>query len=100
MASPDEKEHELQRRVEARLREMAEKIHASEIPHYQTVKHQPEEAQKPWVKKAILAGKLFGLAVAALIAVRVASVLAGVMIVALLGWMAYKLFLESPKKKS
>ena len=85
------------REIELRLREMESNIHATDIAFHQTVKHQPENSQKPWMKKVILGGKLFVLGVVALVAVKIASVLAGFIIVAALGWMSYKLFLESKK---
>ncbi|MEH2066204.1 MAG: DUF3040 domain-containing protein [Nostoc sp.] len=86
-----------EREVELRLREMETNIQANDAAFHQTVKHQPENSQKPWMKKVILGGKLFVLGVAALVAVKIASVLAGFMIVGALGWMSYKLFLESQK---
>jgi hypothetical protein len=88
-----------EKEVELRLREMDANIYNSQEPFYQTVKHQPENSQKPWVKKAILAGKLFALGVAALVAVRIASAIAGIIIVASLVWISYKLFFESQKSK-
>ncbi|MEH2349286.1 MAG: DUF3040 domain-containing protein [Nostoc sp.] len=86
-----------EREVELRLREMETNIHATDAAFHQTVKHQPENSQKPWMKKLILGGKLFALGVVALVAVRIASVLAGFIIVGALGWLSYKLFLESKK---
>ncbi|MEH2196144.1 MAG: DUF3040 domain-containing protein [Nostoc sp.] len=86
-----------EREVELRLREMETNIHATDAAFHQTVKHQPENSQKPWMKKLILGGKLFALGVVALIAVKIASVLAGFIIVGVLGWVSYKLFLESKK---
>ena len=86
-----------EREVELRLREMETNIYANDAAFHQTVKHQPENPQKPWMNKVILGGKLFVLGVVALVAVRIASVLAGFIIVAALGWMSYKLFLESKK---
>ncbi|MEH2372437.1 DUF3040 domain-containing protein [Nostoc sp.] len=86
-----------EREVELRLREMEINIHATDAAFHQTVKHQPEDSPKPWMKKVILGGKLFALGVVALVAVRIASVLAGFIIVGALGWMSYKLFLESKK---
>ncbi|HIK04191.1 MAG TPA: DUF3040 domain-containing protein [Trichormus sp. M33_DOE_039] len=108
MTSQDHRNHELEQRertlrekeVELRLREMEQQMSANDAPFHQTVKHQAENSPKPWVKKAILAGKLFTLGVVALVAVRVASVLAGFVIIAVLGWVAYKLFLENRKKSS
>jgi hypothetical protein len=105
MTSENDRQKELElrerilreREVELRLREMETNIHANDAAFHQTVKHQPENSQKPWVKKVIVAGKLFALGVVALVAVRIASVLAGFIIVGALGWMSYKLFLESKK---
>ncbi|MBD2727482.1 DUF3040 domain-containing protein [Nostoc sp. FACHB-892] len=105
MTSESNREKELEqqerilreREVELRLREMESKIHATDAAFHQTVKHQPENSQKPWINKVILGGKLFALGVVALVAVRIASVLAGFIIVGALGWMSYKLFLESKK---
>jgi hypothetical protein len=105
MTSQDDRHKELEQRerilrereIELRLREMEADIHAPNAPFHKTVKHQPENFPKPWVKKVILGTKLFVIGVTALIAVRIASVLAGIIIVAGLGWMSYKLFLESKK---
>jgi hypothetical protein len=87
-----------EKEVEIRLREMEQKMSLNDTPFHQTVKHQIENSPKPWVKKLIIAGKLFALGVAALVAVRVASVLAGFVIMAVLAWVAYKLFFETRKK--
>ncbi|MEA5578989.1 hypothetical protein [Anabaena sp. UHCC 0451] len=98
MTLPDEHNRELQRKVEMRLREMEDRINANEAPVYETQKHQPENSQKPWMRKAILGAKLFGLAVATIVAIRVASVLAGFVIFGALAFLLYKLFLESKFK--
>lgn len=103
MTSQDDRHQELEQRerilrereVELRLREMEHQIHSSDTPFHKTVKHQSDNSHKPWMKKVILGAKLFALGVAALVAVRVASVLAGVVIIAILGWLCYKLFFES-----
>lgn len=108
MTFQNNRPHELEQRerllrekeVELRLRDMEQEMSANHAPFHKAVKHQPENSPKPWVKKAILAGKLFALGVAALVAVRVASVLAGFVIIAVLGWVAYKLFFENRKKSS
>ncbi|AUS99741.1 hypothetical protein CLI64_04680 [Nostoc sp. CENA543] len=89
-----------EKEVEIRLREMEQEMSANNPPLHKTVKHQAEDYPKPWMKKAILAGKLFTLGVVALVAVRIASVLAGFVIIGVLGWVAYKLFLENRKKPS
>ncbi|BAT55673.1 unknown protein [Nostoc sp. NIES-3756] len=104
MTSPSDRNQEIEQRerklrekeVELRLREMEQQMNNNDVPFLKTVKYQPE--QKPWMKKVILGGKLFALGVAALIAVRVASVLAGFIIVAVLGWVSYQLFFVSRKK--
>ncbi|BAY14960.1 hypothetical protein NIES2109_36820 [Nostoc sp. HK-01] len=106
MKSEEDRRQELEQRerilrereVELRLREIETDIHGSQAPFHQTVKHQPEDSHKPWVKKAILAGKLFALGVAVLVAAKIASAVAGVIIIAGLVWMSYKLFFESPKQ--
>lgn len=98
MRLPDEHNRELQRKVEMRLREMEDRINASEAPVYETQKYQPENSQKPWMRKAILGAKLFGLAVATIVAIRVASVLAGFVIFGALAFLLYRLFLESKVK--
>jgi hypothetical protein len=96
MTSPSDRDQELEER-ERRLREkeVELRLRENDVPLYKTVKHQPE--QKPWMKKVILGGKLFALGVAALVAVRVASLLAGFIIIAVLGWVSYQLFFASRK---
>ncbi|MEH1798569.1 DUF3040 domain-containing protein [Nostoc sp.] len=86
-----------EREVELRFQEMETNIHPTDAAFHQTVKHQPENFQKPWMQKVILGGKLFALGVVALVVVRIASVVAGFLIITALGWMSYKLFLESKK---
>ncbi|MBW4557819.1 MAG: hypothetical protein KME59_18150 [Trichormus sp. ATA11-4-KO1] len=107
MTSQDDRQKELEQRerilrereVELRLREMDADIHAPNAPFHKTVKHQPENSQKPWMKKLILGGKLFAFGVAALVAVRIASAVAGIMIIAALAWISYKLFWESKNNR-
>jgi hypothetical protein len=103
MTSESDRQKELEQRerilrereVELRLQKMETDIHATHAAFHQPVKHQPD--QKPWMKKLILGGKLFAFGVVTLVAVRIASVLAGFIIVGTLGWVSYKLFLESKK---
>ncbi|WP_193197026.1 DUF3040 domain-containing protein [Nostoc sp. MG11] len=109
MTSQDDRYKEIEQRertlrereMQVRLREMEADIHASDAPFHKTVKHkhQLENSSKSLMKKLILAGKLFALGVAVLVAVRIASVVAGIIIVAALTWISYKLFFESPKNK-
>ncbi len=103
--SPDDYNNELERRerelrqkeLELRLRELDSDVNGKNIQFYQTDKHQPEKLDKLWVPKVILGLKLFGLGVAALVAVKIASVLAGVVIVGMLAFVAYKLFFDNKK---
>jgi hypothetical protein len=99
MTPQDEHNREMQRRVERRLQEMDNLINAKDAPFYETQKHQPEKSQKPWMRKAIFGAKLFGLAVLTIVAVRVASFVAGIVIFGALAFLVYKLFLESKFKK-
>ena len=85
----------IQREVDLRLQEMEAKMYAPDAALHETVKHQPENSQEPWMKKVIFGGKLFALCVVGLVAVKIASLVAGFIIVAALGWMSYKLFFES-----
>jgi hypothetical protein len=95
----ERRERELrQKEVEIRLREMEADIYADNTPIYKTVKHQPENSQKLSTKKVILAAKLVAIGVAALVAVKIASIVAGIMIVTALTWISYKLFFDSKKK--
>jgi hypothetical protein len=95
----ERRERELrQREVDIRLREMEADIHGNNTPIYKTVKHQPENSRKLLTKKVILAAKLVAIGVAALVAVKIASVVAGIIIVTVLSWISYKLFFDSKKK--
>jgi Flp pilus assembly protein TadB len=105
MKSPEEREQELQRterqlrekETELRLRELESQITQEKAQFYQTTKVDSQEKGKLWQGKAILGLKLFGLAVAAIIAVRVASFVASAVIVGTLVFVGYKLFLDKKK---
>ncbi|WP_414543259.1 hypothetical protein [Nostoc sp. CCY0012] len=66
MTSQDDHHQELEQRerilrereVELRLREMESDIHTPNAPFQKTVKHQPHNLQKPWVKKTDSGGKI------------------------------------------
>lgn len=94
------REQELKdRELQIRLREMEAELKDRDTPIYQTEKHQPQKVQKPWLKKAIFAGKLFAIGVAAIVAFKVASVLSTVVLVGLIGWFGYKILWESKRQK-
>ncbi|AFZ25307.1 hypothetical protein Cylst_3142 [Cylindrospermum stagnale PCC 7417] len=101
MTSQDEHNKELQSRVERRLRELETQVNDLDAtaPFHKTEKHQPIDIQKPWMKKAILGAKLFGIAVATFVAAQIASKVVGVIMFAALGWLVYKLFFESKINK-
>lgn len=104
MRSPEEREQELQRiekqlrekETELRLRELESQITQEKAQLYQTTKVDSLEKGQ-WQGKAILGLKLFGLTVAAIIAVRVASFVASAVIVAALVFAGYKLFFDKKK---
>lgn len=108
MKSPEEREQELERlekelrqkETELRLRELDAQVNEDKIQFYKTtkVKEQDKQGGKLWQSKAILGLKLFGIAVVAIIAVRVASVVASAVIVGTLVFVGYKLFLEKKNK--
>jgi Flp pilus assembly protein TadB len=93
----ERRERELrQREVELRIREMESQMQgAKDAPYYKTTKHQPENSQPSWMKKAILGAKLLAIAVAVIVAVRIAALVAGIVILAALTAISYKLFFDS-----
>ncbi|GAX35391.1 hypothetical protein [Nodularia sp. NIES-3585] len=105
MTSQDDRHKELEQRerklrereVELRLREIESDINA---PIHKTIKHQPDKPQQSWMKKIVIAGKLFLLGVAAFVAVQIASAVARVLIVCALVWITYKLFADSKNNRS
>ncbi|TAE60320.1 MAG: hypothetical protein EAZ76_16710 [Nostocales cyanobacterium] len=98
MKSPDKHNREMQNRVEQRLREIENMMNIEKVPFYETRKHQPENTQKPWLRKVIFGAKLFGLFVLTVVAIRIASALVSIVIFGALAFLMYKLFLESKFK--
>ncbi|MBD2310383.1 hypothetical protein H6G20_01635 [Desertifilum sp. FACHB-1129] len=107
MNSPDDKAKEFERR-ERELKEREQMIRLREIeselyqpastPVYSTTKHQPpEKTAKRWKKLANI-GKFFLLVVAVIVGMKVASWLAGAIIVGSIAFVGYKLFLEGDRK--
>lgn len=90
-----------QREIESRLRESEST--KQEIQFYQTTRvphNQSEQAKgKLWKPKVILGLKLFGVGVVALALVRVAAVVANLLIVGTLLFVGYKVFFEKKKNK-
>lgn len=107
MGSQEDKENELRRREQElheretamRLRELEDELSLKQPPLYQTKKHQSESSGKLLYKKLILAGKFFALAVATIVCVKLATWLAGIIIIGGLALFAYKLFFDSGNTK-
>lgn len=103
MNSPDNQPNELQRREQElrarekalRLRELEAEISSVDPPLHRTVKHEREDKLQSWKKKLIVGGKFFALVVAGIVSVKVATWLAGLVIVGAVIWFTYKLFFES-----
>jgi Flp pilus assembly protein TadB len=96
--NPEDKYKHLER-IERQLQEKEAKLQLrkSEAEVHKTVKHQPEASGKLWQKKVLLGLKLFAFGIIAIVAVKVASFLAGLIIVGTLAFVAYKLFTSSKK---
>jgi hypothetical protein len=107
MASQDDKEQELQRReaelrqreLEIRLRELDAEINPP--PLYETVKHQEAERSiERWKRQLIQVGKFMGVVIAVIVAVRIASWLATIVMIGGIAWVVYQIFLaDRPKSK-
>jgi hypothetical protein len=110
MNNPNEKEQDLARREKEilereralRLQEMETEIYQEQnyqkgdAPFVQTRKDNPPEGKmKQWLRKAVNVGKFLGVVVAVIVAVKVAYWLALTIMVAGVGFVAYKLFLEN-----
>ena len=105
MDSPDKKARELRhkeqelrkREQEIRLRELEAEIDRS-VPEYRTIKYEEPDSKvkegklKQWRRKIIAAAQFTGIVIAVVVAVRIASWLATVVIVGGIALIAYKMF--------
>lgn len=107
MNSPDDKLKEIERREQElkereqiiRLREMEEELYQPPLsPTHSTTQHQPAEKAPKRGKKLVKIGKFFLLVVAVIVGMKVASWLAGAIIVGSIAFVGYKLFLEGDRK--
>jgi hypothetical protein len=110
MNSSDDRETELRRRerelqqreAEIRLRELEAEIHQKYSPP-PLAPAEPETPGQLSNHKLIAAAKFFGLVVATIVAVRVATMitfwLPSVIIGGAIAWVAYKLFFESDQNR-
>jgi uncharacterized membrane protein YdbT with pleckstrin-like domain len=102
MGSQDDKEQELQRRevelrkreLEIRLRELDAEINPP--PLYETVRHQePEKSTKRWLRQMAQVSKFMGVVVAVIVAIKIASWLATIVMIGGVAWVAYQIFLAN-----
>ncbi|MBW4522273.1 MAG: hypothetical protein KME16_21660 [Scytolyngbya sp. HA4215-MV1] len=95
------KEQELrERELALRLKELESELHPPEPPLHQTTKHTPPESTfQKWQRQLVKAATFFGIVVAVIAAVRVASVLATAVIVGGIAFVAYKVFFEGEGKR-
>ena len=106
--SSNERERQLQQReqelrdreLSLRLQELEAEISQKQIVHqpgvYKTTPHQkPQGSLKRFYRKLANIAKFVAIVVIAVAAVRIASWLAGVIIVGGIAWLAYKIFFES-----
>ncbi len=93
------REKELQAREHAlRLRELEAEVNLPVL--MPTEKHQePAGKLQRWKRNVIVAAKFFGIVVATFVAVQVASVLAGVVLVGVVAWVIYKVYFEERFKR-
>lgn len=111
MSSNEEREYEIDRierelkakEEQQRLKQIESEISRqteaqSDAKFYPTRKYQGEESSKKPAKfltpKVVLGLKLFGLGVAALVAVRIAGAVANIVIIGALGYAIYQLFIK------
>lgn len=106
MNYPNDKEHELKRieqdikrrEQDLRLRELEAEINPP--PFHQTVKHeQPEGKLQGWGRKLVLFGKFAAFVVTGYVVVRISTIIAGLIIVGIIGFIGYKIFLEGDRKE-
>lgn len=93
------KEQELKKREQAlRLRELEAEI--NQPPLHRTVKQdQPEGKLQRWSRKMLLVGKFLAFVVTAYVVVRISTIIAGILIVSVIGFIGYKIFLEGDRTK-
>ena len=105
MDSPDKKARELRhkeqelrkREQEAQLRELEAEIDRS-VPEYRTTKYEEPDSQvkeaklQQWRRKIIAVAQFTGIVIAVVVAVRIATWLATVVIVGGIALIAYKMF--------
>jgi len=91
------REKELQERELAiRMRELEAELH-QEPPLYKPVKHR--ESRGATLTKVINIAKFVGIVVAVVVAFRIASTLAGLVMILAIAWVAYKIFMEDRARK-
>lgn len=89
-----------QRELEIRLRELDAEINTQtnitdQPPTHATVKHQPS---KSWFTQLSGAGKFFGIVVAVIVAVKIASWVAAILLFGTITWVTFQLFRISQRR--
>lgn len=89
-----------QRELEIRLRELDAEINAqtnniAQTPTHATAKHRPS---KRWFTQLSDAGKFFGIVVAVIVAVKVASWVAALLLFGAIVWVTFQLFKISQRR--
>jgi hypothetical protein len=109
----EQREAELrQREIEIRLRELDSEINQSSLyqppnqsqnqpPIYETRRHsEPERRSQRLIWQVTQVAKFLGVVIAVLVAVRIASWLASIIIVGAVAWVIYQIFLAKDHPKS
>ncbi|NES87403.1 MAG: DUF962 domain-containing protein [Moorea sp. SIO2B7] len=112
MNSQNDKHNELQRREKEleererslRLRELEAEIYqrekAQDPPLYETRKDNPPDSKlKRWGRKLANVGKFLAVVIGVVVTMRIAYWLALMVMVTGIGWISYKIFLESDRPK-
>lgn len=91
-----------QRELEIRLRELDAEINTKldkndQPPTHQTVKHR-EPTAKNWLTRTSLAAKFFGIVVAVIVAVKIASWVTTVLLFGAIAWLGYQIFKSNSRK--
>lgn len=90
-----------QRELEIRLRELDAEINAKldktdQTPTHRTVKHR-EPSQKNWLTQLSMAAKFFGIVVAVIVAVKIASWVTTVLLFGAIAWIGFQIFKNSSR---
>jgi hypothetical protein len=87
-----------QRELELRMREL--EVEVNQMPVSPTVKHQVQATAKPGkLRQITIAAKFFGIVVAMIAAVKIATWMAGFLLFGTVVWVVYQIFLAGKRSK-